>query len=223
MHMVLYARSDVVSVTVPPATDKNGSATGGCGQTHIRPVINGAPVKEWKLECFPCEQFLRADIANSGFRKQRTVNENAGMKLAERYPGLWASTTDTIPETPDEEKYREHMEAATVTRNAASQTQAMDKIGDALAAVAQQGAGNAALIEKLAELQLVLAQQQMPSPTVPILPVAVDAPEDVNTADQRKCADCDVIIVREPGQKGALPWRCPEHKAAKAAARRKAA
>ena len=186
---------------------------------HSRPVINGAPVKEWKLECAPCEKFLRADMAASGYRKQRTVNEDAGMKLAERYVGLWGTTPDTVPETPDEEKKREHDEAAMVTKNAARQTQAMDEISDAVK-------GNADLLGKFLDLQIALARQNQGAAPLPVLVPGHDiVTGEVNpyTAEVRQCQDCGTDIVRSPGQKGALPWRCPDCKAKKTAARRKVA
>lgn len=50
--MSLYARSDVVSVTL-------SSESGGCGAVHSRPVNDGAPVPVWVLECPMCEIELR--------------------------------------------------------------------------------------------------------------------------------------------------------------------
>jgi hypothetical protein len=75
--MTLYARSDVMSVSVP-------IDSGGCNSQHSRPVINGAPVKPFALTCAPCESFLK-----------------------ERASDIWATTEADIPETPDEVKGRE--------------------------------------------------------------------------------------------------------------------
>jgi hypothetical protein len=74
---VLYARSDVCSVTVPVSS-------GGCGGSHSRELTHGAPAKHFKLSCPPCEGFLR-----------------------ERASDIWVSTEADIPETPDETKGRE--------------------------------------------------------------------------------------------------------------------
>jgi hypothetical protein len=52
--MTLYARSDLVAVTV-------SADHGGCGSVHARPVVGGAPAKVWMLKCHPCEDFLRSD------------------------------------------------------------------------------------------------------------------------------------------------------------------
>jgi len=77
--MTLYSRSDVAAVTVPVA------GFGGCGNTHSRPVVNGAPEKTWALDCPPCEDHLR-------------------------HSDQWSATVTEIPETYDETKAREQAE-----------------------------------------------------------------------------------------------------------------
>jgi hypothetical protein len=225
--MTLYARADVSYVCVP-------AESGGCGTPHSRPVINGAPAPQFVLNCQACENFLRADIARSGgSKKVRTINGDSGLALKERYLGLWGSSPDTVPEAPDDELKREHDEQAMVTKNAASQTQTLAQIGDAVK-------GNAELMEKFIELQLALAKNEQSRQAeaqlaVPPLPAGeqkraeprmyeyqvggVLAAENSYTAESRACQDCGTMIERQPGQKGALPWRCPDCKAAK---RRKA-
>lgn len=195
--MVLYARSDVVSVTVPVGH-------GGCGQTHTRPVIAGAPVKQFELICPPCENFLRADIARTGNKKTRTVNSDNGLKLDDRYLGLWGSSPNTIPESPDQEKEREWAEQKTVTENASTQTEAFGKIADALA-------GNTELIAKLAEIVAGQSAARMVMPAEPMVPG--ELPKVDPNADQRACLDCGLPIIRAEGQKGALAHRCVTCKA----------
>lgn len=75
--MTLYARSDVAATNVP-------AENGGCGQSHSRPVIDGAPQHPWNLNCHPCENYLRVHMADQ-----------------------WSVTTSEIPETHDETKVRE--------------------------------------------------------------------------------------------------------------------
>lgn len=98
--MTLYARSDVMSVSIP-------AASGGCGRPggHSRPVIKGAPVKVFKLDCPQCESYLKGD------RKQKLlryhVNPQTGQavrqeRVADSDP-MWSSTPD-VPLTPDEER-----------------------------------------------------------------------------------------------------------------------
>lgn len=53
--MTIYARSDLVAVTVP------AEGFGGCNSLHRRPVVHGAPAKVWALDCPPCEDHLRKD------------------------------------------------------------------------------------------------------------------------------------------------------------------
>ena len=215
--MTLYARADVISVCVPVAS-------GGCGTTHIRPVRNGAPAQQFKLDCPGCENFLRADIARTGNKRVRTVNADNGMRLAERFLGLWGATPDTIPEAPDQEQHREWAEQETATSNASSQTDAMRMIGTAVA-------GNSELMAKFIELQTALLAKEQP-PLSPILPVPVDEnaerPEPrqyeypigalpESSYDTRTCRDCGALITRSPGQKGALAHRCPDCRGKKAA------
>lgn len=99
MRMSLYARSDMMSVSIPVSS-------GGCGATHTRPVTHGAPAKIWKLDCDAgCEAYLK------GSRKAKVIKVTPGdaragipqkmEKIADADP-MWSSTPDTIPLTPDE-------------------------------------------------------------------------------------------------------------------------
>jgi hypothetical protein len=76
--MRLYARSDVMAVAIP-------ADGGGCGLTHSRPVLEGAPAKLWPLDCPACSAALKGDP-------------------------LWAADRLKIPLTPDEESIAEDME-----------------------------------------------------------------------------------------------------------------
>lgn len=73
--MTIYASSAISYVAV-------GSAHRGCGSSHSRPVVQGAPVKVWALNCPPCEDHLRSDAH-------------------------WSATISKIPETYDEKLQRE--------------------------------------------------------------------------------------------------------------------
>jgi hypothetical protein len=77
--MTVFSRSDVAAVTVPVAD------FGGCGNVHSRPVVNGAPVKIWVLDCPPCEDHLR-------------------------HSDQWSTTISELPETYDEKLSREDFE-----------------------------------------------------------------------------------------------------------------
>ena len=96
---MLYARSDVMSVAVPVES-------GGCGQSHSRPVIKGAPVKVWGLDCPPCEAYLRGDRKPRILKYQtdpKTGQVQRQERIADADP-MWSSTPDTVPLTPDEER-----------------------------------------------------------------------------------------------------------------------
>ena len=76
--MTVYSRSDVAAISI-------SLEHGGCGVSHARPVVQGAPAKLWALTCVQCEDFLRTDP-------------------------LWSSTVSEIPETHDEMSEREDYE-----------------------------------------------------------------------------------------------------------------
>lgn len=216
--MTLIARSDVMSATVPVAS-------GGCGKTHSRPVHNGKPDKVFKIECDGCETYLKQDIIRSGMKKMRTGSDR---ELKDRYLGLWGWNDDTVPETFDEEREREHNEQVTTAAAANANKDALTTIAAALA-------GNQELMAKLVAMS---QPQQAPSVPVydPILPVPVpegeipeprqwqypvggpvrhpgSRAEPVSAYNQHPCKDCGTPITRKPGQKGALALRCPACKA----------
>ena len=94
-----YARSDVTGIAIPVES-------GGCGNFHGRPVIKGAPVKVWGLDCPPCEAYLAGDRRPKILKydldpKTRTVIGQS--RVADSDP-RWSSTPDTLPLTPDEER-----------------------------------------------------------------------------------------------------------------------
>lgn len=70
----------------------------------MRPVTHGAPAKTWKLECPPCEAYLRGDrkpkILKHKIKDGRVVSQE---RVADSDP-MWSSTPDTVPLTPDEER-----------------------------------------------------------------------------------------------------------------------
>jgi hypothetical protein len=78
----------------------------GCGATHTRPVTHGSPAKVFRLDCEPCERWLRGDHKPKILRydidpKTRTV---IGQSRVADGDSMWSSTPDTIPLTPDEER-----------------------------------------------------------------------------------------------------------------------
>ena len=100
--MSLFARSDVAGITVPVGS-------GGCGNTHSRPVIKGAPAKVFELNCPPCESYLRGDRKPKVLKYQ--TNPKTGQvthqdRVADADP-MWSSTPDTVPLTPDETRTNE--------------------------------------------------------------------------------------------------------------------
>jgi SAP domain len=98
--MALYARSDVMSVSVP-------IASGGCGSTHSRPVHNGAPARDFELICAGCENFLKGGgrqvlRQNPIDKETRTGGE---LRRVTDVDPQWSATPDSVPDTPDESTY----------------------------------------------------------------------------------------------------------------------
>ena len=98
--MTLYARSDVMSVSVPVQS-------GGCGHTHSRPVHKGAPARDFKLDCPGCENFLKG-----GGRQVLHItqgNKELGIATHQEWVAAcdpqWAATPEAVPDTPDERTY----------------------------------------------------------------------------------------------------------------------
>lgn len=69
--MVLYARNDIQSVSVP-------QGVGGCGNEHKRPAkSDGSPVPIWGIDCPGCENHLNNDVhwSRSRYRIPLTPDE----------------------------------------------------------------------------------------------------------------------------------------------------
>lgn len=163
-------------------------AQGGCGAVHTRPVTHGAPAKVWKLDCPKCHDALKDDP-------------------------LWSGTEQEIPETIDEKRAREESE-----KKSAMETQA--QVAGAFEKLALSLQGNQEAMGKMAELMALVVGQQLPKPAVQgeVLQRAreVESPATKSTTketwDYHACRVCGAEITREPGQRGALPVRCPEHR-----------
>jgi SAP domain len=98
--VTLYARSDLMSVSVPVTS-------GGCGKSHNRPVVKGVPSREFRLDCPGCEAFLKG-----GGRQVLTTipgdKENGIAPSQKRVAAMdpcWGSSPEAVPETPDEQQY----------------------------------------------------------------------------------------------------------------------
>jgi hypothetical protein len=115
--MTIHARSDISSVSISPDH-------GGCGQTHSRPVHQGAPADAWSLTCFRCEEYLRFDPC-------------------------WSAIRDSVPETPDEVSAREDRQKRTDTDTQRLMAEAVTSLPEILA---QMVAGNAELVKQFLDL-----------------------------------------------------------------------
>jgi hypothetical protein len=117
--MTLYARGDLMAVSVP-------ETSGGCGTVHSRPVRDGAPDKLWALDCTACEHFLNGagrtvikmeyerDTRGHIVKNQQGAAINSTMKrVASRDPN-WAASPEDLPltgaELAEEEYARQRKE-----------------------------------------------------------------------------------------------------------------
>lgn len=214
--MTVYVRADVASVSVP-------ETSGGCGKPHSRPVVDGVAVYRdedgnlapWPIVCPRCETDLKQDILRSGGRKVRTQNLDAGMKLADRFLGLYGSTVDTIPETPDQERHREAEELKKVTEHSKRQAQSAEDTAASMNSIAAAIAGNSDLMTKFMEFQMALVANHQPvvqgtaEPEIP--PGYAEVSGSLYT-----CQDCGEQHLRS-SNKGPAPKRCPDCKAKAAA------
>jgi len=97
--MSIYARSDLASVGIPVTS-------GGCGNTHSRPVANGIAAKIWKLDCPPCERYLRGDGKSKVIKVIPGDKEQGIPSRMEHVADCdphWSSSPEGIPSTPDEQ------------------------------------------------------------------------------------------------------------------------
>lgn len=123
--MTVHARSDISGVSI-------SEAHGGCGETHSRPVVNGAPADSWSLSCPRCEEFLRFDPC-------------------------WSAVRDSVPETPDEVSAREDRQKRTDTDTQRMMAEAVTSLPEILS---QMIAGNAELVKQF--LQLASSKGTLP-------------------------------------------------------------
>lgn len=105
--MTVWSRSDIGTIVIDQ---------GGCGSVHVRPLVDGTPVRTWALTCHGgCEDVLRADP-------------------------LWSGTPQGVPETPDEVAIREDSERRGQLEQQQSTAAALEqlaKLGDLPSALAQ--------------------------------------------------------------------------------------
>jgi hypothetical protein len=173
--MSLYARSDLMSVAVP-------ATSGGCGQSHIRPVRNGAPEKEWELTCTPCETYLRGD------RKPKILKTTPGdpklgipakqERVADCDPH-WSATPESVPLTPDETRTN-----SVRTERATSQIQMIQ----ALAALRSAG------VDVPFETQWLM-ERELPSHLVKGSALCSSGHD--NIAGAKFCAECGISMSRQ--------------------------
>ncbi len=168
-----------MSVAVP------GTA-GGCGSTHTRPVRNGAPAREWKLECGPCETYLKG---GGRTRLQYTPGDSKSgiLPVQERVADTdpcWSATPDTTPMTPDESRV-----AKTRSERGAQQIQMIQ----ALAALRSTGI-------ELPSDALWLLERELPAGMLKGTVVCADGHD--NPAGSRFCGECGAsLLLEEPAGK----------------------
>lgn len=177
--MTLYARSDVMSVSI-------SRDSGGCGTSHSRPVKDGAPARDWGLDCPDCEAHLK------GSRKPRILKNTPGdpknnipsrqERVADCDPH-WSSTPESVPLTPDEQ-------LANTTRT----TRARDQIELIKARAALKEAGIEVPFETM-----WLMERELPGAFVRDAVKSAECRDGhENIASARFCAECGVSMEAGP-------------------------
>lgn len=185
--MTLHARSDLMSVSVPVAS-------GGCGQTHSRPVRNGAPAKTWVLDCPPCERFLKG---GGRTRLQYTPGDAKSgiLPLQERVADTdpcWGGSPDSVPMTPDEHRVAKSR--------------------------SERGAQQLSMIQSLAALRatgidippeaLWLLERELPESIIKGTALCQDGHD--NIAGVKFCGECGLPMGKGvPGERSAEPMPAP--------------
>lgn len=181
--MTLYARSDLCAVSVSPDH-------GGCGKSHTRPLVAGAPAKVWALDCHQCEDHLRSDK-------------------------LWSPQVTTIPETVDEKNAREDVEKRGAVEQAQSVADALGqlaKLGDLPAILGQfmqymtTGViAPAAPIGSAPKADIVATPEPAPVPALPAKEETPKQPEAPVEADKPNLDSMTTNDLRELAKKVGVP------------------
>ncbi len=106
--MTLYARGDLTCIAV--STD-----SGGCGQSHCRPVVKGAPAKIWELNCPQCERYLsgadKPEVLEFSYKRDKhghlITNSQGhaiqdGIKRVRPHDPHWSNDINDLPKTGGE-------------------------------------------------------------------------------------------------------------------------
>jgi hypothetical protein len=206
--VAVYARSDVMGIAVPVSD-------GGCGSSHSRPVVQGAPAKVWKLTCGPCETVIKRDIRAS------TVEWTDKDRVKHEYnTSTWADDPTRIPLTPDEERVSRVMEregkgamasAFEGMAQALIKKQREEAAADTEAAVLVEERSHAQdeINELKAQIALLVAKVNG-EPGIP-KPVITGEPDGIIV---NVCPDCGGPL-RKPGSRGPSPKVCADCKPAR--------
>lgn len=211
--MTIYARSDVVAVARPVDS-------GGCGQIHRRPVVNGAPVKVFALACPLCEIALLDDpcwAAHPDLIPRTADEERAAKKLADEGTGTMRQVAEALALSAGkilhEQEQHEAEQAAEMARHAA----AAEAERAAAAAERARAETQARLREANRVAEAVVMQVEAAEPARPqARPAVVKAAAPVKTVPDfpaevhpsRKCVTCGGTLTRKAHSAGRWPGSC---------------
>jgi hypothetical protein len=167
--MTMYARSDYQTEGPVP----------GCGETHQRPLDprTGQPVALWALDCPVHEARFkgsRRGVVTSPISKSKPGPLTYGM--IDAHPG-WASTPESVPMTPDEERTD-----ARFRESAQAQINAMNALGTALSNGLQIPAE-----------MMYLLRKQLPAEML-VTGTVLCAEGHDNAAGAKFCAECGMSM-----------------------------
>jgi hypothetical protein len=123
-----------------------------------------------------------------------------------------------VPESPDEEKRREHTEQKNATEQAVSNVNAAQQTAASMNSIAAAIQGNSALMTKFMEFQAELLAQHQPVIQGQVEPEPRQYEYQVGGAlpPTAECQECGSLFART-SNKGPAPKRCPDCKAKAAA------
>jgi hypothetical protein len=214
--MPVFARRDVASIAIP-------ATSGGCGNQHTRPVVQGAPVEIWKLDCPACTPVLMKEIESATYEWR----DKEG-KLHRINNSTWGDTEFRIPQTPDEASVSADMEreanrfmASTMQGVAAHtmhqfQQQRAAEVEESIKAddFRRMQEEAAALKAQLAEMQAIINSQRTgglgPAGKPPDGPQMAEEATVFTTVSP--CPGCGQPVPRKSAK--GRPPKCPDCKAA---------
>ena len=215
--MSIYARSDLVSVSV-------SQAHGGCGAVHSRPVVQGNPVRIWELTCPTCENHLRSDpnwspttakipetfdeqqAREAQEQKGELERQDALFRFLESDQEFKSQLTQLMGLMTGNQAPSNAVTGGVVCMNGHDNTAGVKFCGECGTPMQRRATAGEIPIQVDTVLNLDAADANLPAPPMPnVVDLAVEA-----VVSGPACVECGEPITRRPGQKGPTPKKCAD-------------